>query len=343
MFNFVVALLKRLFSTFFKKRKDVVFTLLLLKKENEIMKRHLKLQGRKILSTHTDRFCLSLIAALSKRAITHLSIVKPETLLEWQRRFIKKRWSFKHKKRGRKPITYAIKALILEMKKDNPLWGCRRISDELKKLDIDIHHTTVNKIIQTFRKQGKIQSTGSWKKFLKSHWDSLFGIDFMTIDTLLGKRFYLLIILELKTRKIIRYDLTEYPSREFVKQRIELLSENFEEKKTLIYDNAPQFTSIDYSWYDIRGVNICTSAPNMNAYTERVNGTIRREALDHFLLISEKQVRKIIMEYIDYYNHQRPHQGVGRIPDPNQLSGFGNIRKDPVLGGLHHNYYRSSA
>jgi putative transposase len=140
------------------------------------------------------------------------------------------------------------------MKTDNPLWGCRRISDKLKKLDIDIHYTTVNKLIQTFRRNGKIQPTGSWKKFPKSHWDSLFGIDFMMIDTLLGKRFYLQIILELKSRKIIRYDLTENPCREFVKQRIEVFSEDFPREETLIYDNAPQFTSIDYSWYGINGV-----------------------------------------------------------------------------------------
>jgi len=343
MFNFLVKLLRVLFSTFFKKRKDLAFTILLLKKENEIMKRHFNLQNRKILSNHSDRFCLSLIGSLSKRAIFHLTIVKPETLLEWQRRFIKKRWSFKHKKRGRKPVTTELKKLILEMKTDNPLWGCRRISDELKTLNINIHHTTVNKIIQSFRKEGKIQPTGSWKKFLKSHWDSLFAMDLMTIDTLLGKRFYLLIILELKSRRIIRYDLTENPCREFVKQRIELFSEDYQEKKTIIYDNALQFTSIDYSWYGIKGVNICTSAPNMNAFVERLNGTIRREALDHFLLFSEKQVRKIISEYVSYYNYQRPHQGINRIPNGVICSTTGIIKRESVLGGLHHNYYRSSA
>jgi transposase InsO family protein len=86
-------------------------------------------------------------------------------------------------------------------------------------------------------------------------------MDFMTIDTLFGKRFYLLIILELKSRRIIRYDLTEYPVREFVKQRIEQFSEGFPGKKTLIYDNAPQFTSIDYSWYGIKGVNTSVASP----------------------------------------------------------------------------------
>ncbi|HAK45231.1 MAG TPA: hypothetical protein DCO79_04855 [Spirochaeta sp.] len=343
MFNFAVKLLKVIFYLIFKKRKDAIFTFLLLKKENEIMKRHLNLAGKKITSNHSDRLCLSLISALSRRAVSHLTIIKPETLLEWQRRFIKKKWSFKHKKRGRKPVSAELKKLILEMKTDNPLWGCRRISDELKKLNIDIHHTTVNKIIQTFRKQGKIQPNGSWRKFLKSHWKSLYGMDFMTIDTLFGKRFYLFIILELKSRKIIRYDLTENPCREFVKQRIELFSEEFPEKKTLIYDNALQFTSIDYSWFGIKGVNICSYAPNMNAFVERLNGSIRREALDHFLLFSEKQVRKIVTEYVEYYNHHRPHQGINKIPEGKIASTTGKIKKDPILGGLHHNYYRSSA
>ena len=231
----------------------------------------------------------------------------------------------------------------MQMKNDNLLWGCRRISEELGKLSIDVHHTTVNRIIQTYRKQGKIQSTGSWQKFLKSHWDSLYGMDFMTIDTLFGKRLYLLIILELKSRKIVRYDLTVNPSREFVKQRIQLFSDDTLGQKTLIYDNAPQFTSIDYDWYGIHGVNTSTSAPDMNAYTDRVIGSIRREALDRFLLFSEKQIRNIISEYIEYYNTMRPHQAIGHIPDRHIQFGTGTIRKGSILGGLHHHYFRSSA
>jgi putative transposase len=177
-----------------------------------------------------DRLFLSLIYKLSKRAINHLTIVKPSTLLDWQRRFIKNFWNYKHKTPGRKPMSKEIKNLILEMKTNNPLWGCHRIADELKKIGIDLHPTMINKIIQTLRKQGKIQPNGSWKKFLEAQWNSLFSMDFMTIDTLFGKRFYLLIIMELKSRKIIRYDLTENPCREFVKQRIGLFSEDFHEK-----------------------------------------------------------------------------------------------------------------
>ncbi|MBL7005703.1 MAG: hypothetical protein ISR78_01330 [Spirochaetia bacterium] len=95
------------------------------------------------------------------------------------------------------------------MKKDNYLWGCKKIANELKKIIIDIHYTTVNKIIGTFRKQGLLQPNGSWKKFLKMHWDSFIAMDFMTIDTLFGKRLYLLIMLELKSRRIVKWNLTE--------------------------------------------------------------------------------------------------------------------------------------
>jgi len=328
----------------FTKKKNVIFTILLLKKENEIYRRHLNFQNKKLQFRKNDKFTLAMIKALSMRALNHLTVVKPETVLSWQRRFIKNFWSYQHKTPGRKPVSRDIKELILKMKQENHLWGCKKIANELKKINIEIHYTTVNRIISTFRKQGLIQPNGSWKRFLKIHWDSLFAMDFMTVDTLFGKRFYLLIILELKTRKIVQFDMTENPCREFVKQRIELFSEKYDEqKKTLIYDNAAQFTSIDYSWYDINGVNICTSAPNMNAYVERLNGTIRREALDHFLLFSEKQVRKITTEFVEYYNNQRMHQGINKIPDAEIMEKSGNIIKMKILSGLHHHYYRSSA
>ena len=316
---------------------------MVLKKENHIYKRQLNLKQVQNSLKQSDRLFLSLISSISRKAINHLTLVKPSTLLGWQRRFIKNFWTYKHKSPGRKPVSKAIKELILEMKQENHLWGCHRIADELKKIGIDLNPTTVNRIIQTFRKQGGIHPTGSWKKFLKSHWNSIFGMNFMTIDTLFGKRFYLLIILELKSRRIVQWNLTENPCREFVKQRIELFSEDFPDKKTLIYDNALQFISIDYSWYGIQGVNISPAAPNMNAYTERVVGTIRREALDHFLLFTEKQVRNIIRQYVEYYNHQRPQQEINKIPVEKKVLSSGNIQKDQILGGLHHNYYRSSA
>ena len=127
-----------------------------------------------------------------------------------------------------------------------------------------------------------------------------------------------------------------------MKQRIIAFSEAYPDSH-LIHDNDSQFISIDYSRYNIKVVNTCVSAPNMNTYVERVIGTIRREALYHFLLISEKQVRNIIKNYVDYYNHHRPHQGIRRILEEIPEKGTGVIKKDEILSGLHHNYFRSSA
>jgi len=81
----------------------------------------------------------------------------------------------------------------------------------------------------------------------------------------------------------------------------------------------------------------------MNTFVERLNGTIRREALDHFLLFSEKQVRNIISEYVEYYNTKRMHQGINKIPDAEIHEGLGTIKKLKILSGLHHHYFRSSA
>lgn len=345
MFSFLCSLLASIFNTMFRKRKNVIFTLLLLKKENEIYRRHLNIQNKKLHFRKNDKFSLAMVKALSVRAINHLTIVKPETILSWQRRFIKDFWSYKHKSPGRKSITIDIKTLILEMKQENYLWGCKKISNELKKININIHYTTVNRIISTFRKQGLIQPNGSWKKFLKMHWDSLFAMDFITIDTIFGRRrLYLLIILELKSRKIVKWSLTENPSREFVRQQIIELTYDSDDPKTLIFDNALQFTSINYHPdYGITGVNISLASPNMNAFVERLNGTIRREALDHFLLFSETQVRRIISEYAEYYNTQRMHQGINKIPDAEIQEHSGVIKKMKILSGLHHHYYRSSA
>ena len=121
-----------------------------------------------------------------------------------------------------------------------------------------------------------IQSNGSWKKILKMHWESLLIMDFMTIGTLFGKRLYLLIILELKSRRIVKWSLTKNPSREFVRQQIIDFTYDVEESKTLVYDNASQFTALKYSVYGITGVNISFASPNMNSFVERLNGNIRR-------------------------------------------------------------------
>ncbi len=142
---------------------------MVLKKENQIYRRQFTVKKVQSSLKRNDRLYLSLIYKISKRAINNLTLVKPSTLLDWQCRFVKNYWTYKHKTPGRKSVSKEVKKLILEMKQDNHLWGCHRIADELKKIEIELHPTAVNKIIQTFWKQGKIQPNGSWKRFLKAN------------------------------------------------------------------------------------------------------------------------------------------------------------------------------
>ena len=128
MFIFVSALLKSIFKVLLSKKKDIIFTLILLRKENEIYKRQLNLRHKSIKLQRKKRLFFSLISPISARAISHLTLVKPSTILDWQKRFIKNYWTYEHKVTGRKPVSKEIKDLILEMKTENQLWGCHRIA-----------------------------------------------------------------------------------------------------------------------------------------------------------------------------------------------------------------------
>ena len=112
MFNFLYLLLKSIFNIVFKQRKNVILIMLLLKKENQIYKRQLKLQNKRLIFRRSDRFSLSMLRRLSKRMVNHLTIVNPDTLLSWQRQFIKNFYTCKHKPPGRKPISREIKSRL---------------------------------------------------------------------------------------------------------------------------------------------------------------------------------------------------------------------------------------
>jgi putative transposase len=139
MFNFISALLHSIFKIVFTNRKDLIFTLMTLKKENQSYERQINRQKVQSTLKRGDRLFLALVSRLSMRAISLITLVKPSTFLDWQRQFIKNYWIYKHKTPGRIPVSKEIKDLILEMKQENHLWGCHRIADELKKLGINLN------------------------------------------------------------------------------------------------------------------------------------------------------------------------------------------------------------
>jgi len=342
MIAFLATLLRFILHAFRSKR-NILTENALLKKENEILARKM---GRK--RVHFDFYDKLFLVVLHRAADIkyRLTLVKPQTILSWQRTLIKRFWTFEHPpaKRGRKPVETDVKDLILSMKNANLMWGVKRIQGELLKLEISLSTKTIRKILQGFRRRGKIRKSLTWKRFLETQIQFIYAMDFVTVDTILGKRFYVFAVLSHKTREIVRLAITENPTREFVRQQLILFAEAIASKAYLIHDNARMF-NIDFLAYNLVSVKTGVEAPNMNSIMERFFGSLRREALDNFLLIGRTQIETILEEYVAFYNSQRPHQGIQQqIPKPVEPEGMtGPVRKIALLGGLHHHYFRQAA
>ena len=170
----------------------------------------------------------------------------------------------------------------------------------MKKICLDVSRETIRKVIQDYRKSGDIKPNYSWSRFLKAQWQSLFACGFFTI--------------ELKSRKIVHYNVTRNPNIRFLRNQFSYFEELYP-KSYLIHDNSGELQYFPYDEYDINGVATTPYSPNLNAYAERFIRSIRQECLDWFVIFSEKQLRNILKSYMEYYNKFRPHQGLGAIPE----------------------------
>jgi transposase InsO family protein len=338
------SLLTFLFGAIFhlsKSKSELIIQLYLHKKELEILKR--QNQKKRLTFKHYDRIIFSILNRMGNIR-ENISIVKPETVLLWQKQLIKRFWTYKTANRGgRPPVESEIQQLILSMKNDNLYWGYKKIQGELLKLGISLDQKTIRNILTNFRRKGKVRRSMTWRQFLRLQVHAIYSMDFFTIDTVLNQRFYVYFILYHKTREIIQLAVTRNPTREYVKQQIIEFEQKLDHFVYIIHDHAAQF-NINYIDYSIKGIKTTVEAPNMNALAERFIGSVRREALDYYLLISEKQIMRILQEYKDYYNSKRPHQGIlQKIPKGYKPQFHGKVQKIPILGGLCNHYFRSAA
>ena len=215
------------------------------------------------------------------------------------------------------------------------------------KVGIVLDKKTISKILREYRRRGKIKKSLTWSKFIKSHIESLYAADFFTIDTVIGRRFYVFFIVYLKTREVVQYAVTSNPCREFVRQQlIEFSNSNIpsDQKVYLIHDRSPELCCLDYKDYGVEDVTTSIQAPKMNAIGERFIRSVRNEALDCFVLLGRRQIVDIMAKYIAYFNGNRPHQGIDqRVPSGYEAQTEGKIVSIPILSGLHHHYERRSA
>ncbi len=294
-----------------------------------------------------DRLLWVLLSRIWQGWREALVIVKPETVIQWHRAGFRLFWKWKSRRKrpSRPTVTKEIKDLIRKMGLENPLWGAPRIHGELLKLGYQVAETSVAKYMVKPIKP----SSQTWKTFLENHANCLVAMDFFTVPTIFFKVFHVLIFLDHKRRRIIHFNITTNPTAAWVAQQIRDAFPWDSAPRYLIHDRDPVFQGKcqeALKAMGIKEVKIAPASPWQNVYCERVIGSIRRECLDHVIVINEEHLRRKLAEYKTYYNKSRTHLGLTKdSPEPRAIQpiGTGDIITIPHLGGLHHQYMRKAA
>jgi len=271
-----------------------------------------------------------------------LHIVQPDTLLRWHRELFRLYW--RRRSQGKPKISPETIALIQKMAKENRLWGAERIRGELLKLGIEVSKRTVQRYMPKEKKTGS--SSQTWATFLKNQAGGIWACDFTVVYDWLFRQWYVFVVMELKTRRIVHTGVTKYQTDKWTAQQLREATPWGKGPKYLIRDRdkkyARHFTAVAGS---IKEVKTPYRTPEANGVCERFMGSLRRECVDHILIHDDKNLRRVVMEYTAYFNQERPHQGIAqRIPDqydlPRSKPTRGQVTSKAILGGLHHSYSR---
>jgi putative transposase len=186
----------------------------------------------------------------------------------------------------------------------------------------------------------------NWKTFLKNHGHEIWSCDYLPITDIFFRQLYVFVIVELATRKIIHIGVTRHPTDEWTAQQLREATPFEQRPKYLIRDNDSKFGPHFQRVADDAAIKVLKTpfqAPNANTVCERLMRSIRQECLDHFVLLNEGHLSKILKKYLEYFNHYRPHQGIGQVTPIKPVTTTqpgGKIIAFPILGGLHHHYDR---
>lgn len=318
--------------------------------ENAILRQQLIVLKRSVKRpkfTEGDRLRLTILSRLTKFWQSALHIVKPDTILRWHQDMFKLYWKRISTPKSREPgIPRETIELIKQMAQENPRWGAKKIYGELLKLEVVMDKRTIKKYMKMVRKKPSGQN---WRTFLKNHAHEIWACDFTVIHSLFFKPFYAFVIVEHESRKVVHTAVTTNPTDEWTAQQIREATPWGKRPRFLIHDNdgkyGRQFKNL-LKDSGIKAINTPPKAPRANAICERFIGSLQRECTDNFLVFHQHQLHRIISTYADYFNRQRPHQGINQhiperlhqpTPPPNyQLKG--RVISTSVFNRLFHSY-----
>jgi len=325
-----------------KSRQRLVLENIALRHQIEVLQRN----GKRPRLRPSDRALWALLSRLLPDWRQHLSIVQPDTVIRWHRKGWRLYWRWRSKPgRGRPKVSVEIRTLISRMSRENYLWGAPRLHGELLKLGLDICESTIAKYM--VRRTGPPSQT--WRTFIRNHLPDLVAVDFFTVHTATFKTLYVFLILSLDRRRVIHFNVTTNPTANWTS--LQLI-------QAFPFESAPRYLIRDrdgiygqqvpdtLKMLGTRQVVNSRRSPWQNGYCERIIGSIRRECFDHVIILNERHLRRVLKAYLAYYHRSRTHLGLEKdAPEPRaiQAQDVGPVVSEPVLGGLHHRYYREAA
>jgi transposase InsO family protein len=235
-------------------------------------------------------------------------------------------------------------ALIREMSTANPLWGAPRIHGELQKLGIVVSESTVAKYVRRHPRP----PSQTWRTFLTNHASQIMAADLFVVPTVTFQLLFVLVILAHDRRRIVHVAVTAHPTAAWTAQQLRNAFPENETPRYLLHDRDSVFAHVakTLDGMGIQDVRTAPRSPWQNAYVERVIGSIRRECLDHVVVVNAAGLHRALTAYIAYYMRSRTHLALGKdtpLTRPISPLSTGRIVVASEVGGLHHRYDRMAA
>jgi len=317
--------------------------------ENTLLRQQLIVARRTVRRpqlTTKDRALMVLASAFCRTWRDATLIVSPNTVLRWHREGFRLLWKWKSKRRRAAPprIADSTIELVQRMARENRLWGAERIRGELLKLGIRVSKRTIQRLLRAPRPPGDRQS---WRTFLRNH--TVWACDFLQLYDVWFRPIFAFFIVDVNTKRVVHVGVTRSPARTWVAQQLRNATPFGEGPEFIVRDRDTKFGA-DFDRAAVgagsRVIKCPVRSPLVNATCERFLGSVRRECLDHVIILGTGHLRSTLREYVDYFNGLRPHQGLKqRIPGGSAMPENvlpGTVTAIPVLGGLHHDYRRAA-
>lgn len=338
----------------FRSEQEKEIEILLLRHQLRVLER----QVARPQLTQADRALLAAFSrVLPRQAWSGSFLVTPATVLRWHRDLVARRWTYPHRGPGRPATPTEVRELVVRLARENPSWGYRRIQGELVGLGIKLAASTVWRILKEARiEPAPKRLETSWSEFLRAQAASILECDFLTVDTLFLRRFYVLFFVELATRRVHLAGITTNPDGRWVTQQARNLLMQLDDTGVrplfLVRDRDSKFTRDFDEVFRSQGISVIKApvrAPKARAHAERWVGTARRECLDRLLILGRRHLQHVLAAYVAHYNEHRPHRALAqrpplRTPPPSdeqpiaEVIDLDRVRRRDLLGGLLHEY-----